>query len=370
MEWSEQQAAALDAVNQWIKKGDAPIFRLFGYAGTGKTTLAKHLAEGVEGDVLFGAFTGKAAQVLRQKGCPGASTIHAMIYRPDSREDDEEAESDVPAFVINRDSPAHDADLIIIDECSMVDEMLGSDLLSFGKPVLVLGDPAQLPPVSGGGYFTDDEPDIMLTDIHRQARDNPIIRLAQDVREGNNPDYGDYDTVKVIHRRDLETDNVLSSDQVLVGRNVTRQRYNTRLRELKSFDSPYPQVGDKLVCLRNNHQKGLLNGGIWLVDKVTSRTGKDLKMRVSPEIGHELSGRVALKVPKALFEEHEGEIPWTVRKQGDSFDYGYALTVHKAQGSQWNDVMLFDESWAFRDHRQRWLYTGITRAAETLTIVR
>ncbi|TLP43833.1 MULTISPECIES: ATP-dependent DNA helicase [Cohaesibacter] len=370
MEWSDQQAAALDAVNQWIKKGDAPIFRLFGYAGTGKTTLAKHLAQGVDGEVLFGAFTGKAAQVLRQKGCPGASTIHAMIYRPDSRDDDDEAESDVPAFVINRDSPAHDADLIIIDECSMVDEMLGSDLLSFGKPVLVLGDPAQLPPVSGGGYFTDDEPDMMLTEIHRQARDNPIIRLAQDVREGNTLDYGDYDTVKVIHRRDLETDKVLQADQVLVGRNVTRQRYNNRLRELKSFDSPYPQVGDKLVCLRNNHQKGLLNGGIWLVDKVTSRTGKDIKMRVSPEIGHELSGRVPLKVPKALFEEHGGEIPWTVRKQGDSFDYGYALTVHKSQGSQWNDVMLFDESWAFRDHRHRWLYTGITRAAETLTIVR
>ena len=369
MEWSEQQDSALRAVDDWIKRGDEPIFRLFGYAGTGKTTLAKHLAEGVDGTVLFGAFTGKAAQVLRQKGCNGASTIHAMIYRPDTR-DEEEEDSEIPAFVINRDSPAHDAELIIIDECSMVDEMLGSDLLSFGKPVLVLGDPAQLPPVSGGGYFTSDEPDIMLTEIHRQARDNPIIRIAQDVREGEALDYGDFDTVRVIGRKQLETEKVLEADQVLVGRNVTRQRYNQRLRELKDFDSPYPQVGDKLVCLKNNHQKGLLNGGIWMVDKVTSRTGKEIKMRVSPEVGHELSGRVALKVHKALFEEHDGELPWSVRKNGDAFDYGYALTVHKAQGSQWDDVMLFDESWAFREHRQRWLYTGITRAAERLTIVR
>ena len=369
MEWSEQQDLALGAVNDWIRRGDTPIFRLFGYAGTGKTTLAKHLAEGVDGHVLFGAFTGKAAQVLRQKGCPGASTIHAMIYRPDTSSDDDD-ESDVPAFVINRDSPAHDANLIIIDECSMVDEMLGSDLLSFGKPVLVLGDPAQLPPVSGGGYFTEAEPDVMLTEIHRQARDNPIIRLAQEVREGGKLSHGDYDTVQVIGRDGLDTDAVLAADQVLVGRNVTRQRYNKRLRELKDFDGPYPQVGDKLVCLRNNHQKGLLNGGIWMVDKVSSRTGKDIKMRVSPELDHELSGRVALKVPKALFEEHEGEVPWVIRKRGDAFDYGYALTVHKAQGSQWNDVMLFDESWAFREHRQRWLYTAITRAAETLTIVR
>jgi exodeoxyribonuclease-5 len=371
MEWSQQQDAALRAVSEWIQHGKEPIFRLFGYAGTGKTTLAKHLAEGVNGTVLFGAFTGKAAQVLRQKGCPGASTIHAMIYRPDtSDKDDEEQASDVPAFVINRDSPAHDSDLIIIDECSMVDEMLGSDLLSFGKPVLVLGDPAQLPPVSGGGFFTEAEPDIMLTEIHRQARDNPIIRLAQEVREGNELDYGDFGSVQVINRRDLDTDQVLEVDQVLVGRNITRSKYNKRLRELQGFEGPYPQLGDKLVCLRNNHQKGLLNGGIWMVDKITSRVGKDIKMRVSPELGHELSGRVPLKVPKALFEEHEGEIPWTVRKRGDSFDYGYALTVHKSQGSQWNDVMLFDESWAFRDHRQRWLYTGVTRAAERLIIVR
>ncbi|WP_319530739.1 AAA family ATPase [uncultured Cohaesibacter sp.] len=369
MEWSQQQDAALKAVGEWIAKGDEPIFRLFGYAGTGKTTLARHLAEGVDGTVLFGAFTGKAAQVLRQKGCPGASTIHAMIYRPDTREE-EDQEGDVPAFVINRDSPAHDADLIIIDECSMVDEMLGSDLLSFRKPILVLGDPAQLPPVSGGGFFTEAEPDMMLTEIHRQAQDNPIVRLAQEVREGGTPDYGDYGSVQVIGRRTLETEQVLKADQVLVGRNVTRQKYNKRLRELKDFEGPYPQVGDKLVCLRNNHQKGLLNGGIWMVDKVTSRVGKDIKMRVSPELNHELSGRVPLKVPKALFEDHEGELPWTVRKQGDAFDYGYALTVHKAQGSQWDDVMLFDESWAFRDHRQRWLYTGVTRAAERLTIVR
>ena len=60
----------------------------------------------------------------------------------------------------------------------MVDEDLGRDLLSFGKPVLVLGDPAQLPPVKGGGFFTEAEPDVMLTEVHRQAADNPIIRAV------------------------------------------------------------------------------------------------------------------------------------------------------------------------------------------------
>ena len=70
----------------------------------------------------------------------------------------------------------------------MVDEELGRDLLSFGKPVLVLGDPAQLPPVKGGGFFTEAEPDIMLTEVHRQAADNPIIRMSMVVREGGRLD--------------------------------------------------------------------------------------------------------------------------------------------------------------------------------------
>ncbi len=156
-----------------------PIFRLFGYAGTGKTTLAKHIAEGVDGKVLFAAFTGKAALVMRRKGCASASTIHSLIYK--ARESGEE----VPSFDLWDDAPASKAKLIVIDECSMVDPELGRDLMSFGVPVLVLGDPAQLPPIQGGGFFTDAEPDVMLTEVHRQAQDDPIVRLSMDVRAGN-----------------------------------------------------------------------------------------------------------------------------------------------------------------------------------------
>src|SRR4249920_494974 len=84
--FSPHQDAALQAVADWLKAkpghGSTPqIFRLFGYAGTGKTTLAKHIAEAVDGKVLFAAFTGKAALVMRSKGCPSASTIHSLIYR-------------------------------------------------------------------------------------------------------------------------------------------------------------------------------------------------------------------------------------------------------------------------------------------------
>ncbi|MCB1415331.1 MAG: ATP-dependent RecD-like DNA helicase [Nitratireductor sp.] len=375
MEFSPEQDRALTAVQQWLKAGDRQVFRLFGYAGTGKTTLARHFAQGVEGEVLFAAFTGKAAQVLRSKGARKASTIHSLIYRPRGEEEVEDEEtgskSIAPTFSLNRRSPLAEAKLIVIDECSMVDEPLGRDLLSFGTPVLVLGDPGQLPPVSGGGFFTEHEPDFLLEEIHRQARDNPIIDLAQQVREGRAIMYGDYGaTAKVISKTEVTTDQVLAADQVLVGTNRTRRRYNERLRELKGFDGPFPQAGDKLVCLRNDTAKGLLNGSLWTVTSAarTVKSFMNLLIRAEDEGIERVSAKV--KVLKAVFEDPTAEIPWREKRRYDDFDFGYALTVHKAQGSQWDEVILFDESRAFRDHAQRWLYTGITRASERLTIVR
>ncbi|TNB46637.1 ATP-binding protein [Martelella lutilitoris] len=374
MEFSPQQDEALKAVSRWLKEGRSPVFRLFGFAGTGKTTLARYFAEHVDGEVLFAAFTGKAAQVLRSRGATNARTIHSLIYRPKGEEmieDEETGKTSVaPMFSINRQSPLAKAALIIIDECSMVDEKLGQDLVSFGTPVLVLGDPGQLPPVSGGGYFTNHEPDYLLTEIHRQARDNPIIDLAMRVREGDEIPLGDYGQAKVITKRDVTQELVLEADQVLVGTNRTRRRYNQRLRELKGFSQVYPQAGDKLVCLRNDPAKGLLNGSLWKVMSASKETVKPgINLLVNPEEDDPDRGAARIKLLKAAFEDSETEIPWSTKKRYDDFDYGYALTVHKAQGSQWNNVVLFDESWAFRDTRERWLYTAITRAAERLTIV-
>ena len=375
MQFSTQQDEALRAVSRWLKEPKSQVFRLFGYAGTGKTTLARHFAEEVSGDVLFAAFTGKAAQVLRSRGASNARTIHSLIYRPKG---EEEVEDEVtgktsvsPMFSINRQSPVARAKLIVIDECSMVDEALGKDLLSFGTKVLVLGDPGQLPPVSGGGFFTEHEPDYLLTEIHRQARDNPIIQLAMQVREGREIMHGDYGTAQVIGRQEVTQDLVLGADQVLVGTNKTRRRYNQRLRELKGFPNGYPSAGDKLVCLRNDQVKGLLNGSLWQVMSSSKETTKPgINLLVRPEDDDMDRGAAKIKLLKAAFEDVDGEIPWSMRKRYDEFDYGYALTVHKAQGSQWNNVVLFDESWAFRDTRERWLYTAVTRAAETLTIVK
>jgi len=241
-------------------------------------------------------------------------------------------------------------------------------LMSFGVPVLVLGDPAQLPPIQGGGFFTNAEPDAMLTEVHRQAQDDPIVRLSMDIREGNEIALGDYGASQVVAKSKLDPERVMAADQILVGRNVTRRAYNKRMREKKGFTGEIPAADDKLVCLRNNRKKGLLNGGLWTVVKApaSARARAILQMRVSPETG----GRaIKVSVRKECFLGEIGEVEWGQRKPYDEFDFGYVLTVHKSQGSQWDDVVLFDESFAFPESRERWLYTGVTRAAKKLTLV-
>src|SRR5262252_4805239 len=269
--FTPHQEEALAAVARWLKAGPgsgAPqVFRLFGYAGTGKTTLARHIADDVDGKVLFAAFTGKAALVMRSKGCGGASTIHSLIYRP------RDSGAEVPSFDLWEDAPASKAKLIVIDECSMVDAELGRDLLSFGVPVLVLGDPAQLPPIQGGGFFTEAEPDAMLTEVHRQAQDNPIVRLSMDIRASEDIEPGRYGETEVLRKGDLDPQCVLEADQVLVGRNATRRSYNARMSERRGFEDEMPSAGDKLVCLRNNRKKGLFNGGLWTVKERSGRKG-------------------------------------------------------------------------------------------------
>ncbi len=354
---------ALCAVARWIGESGGPqLFRLFGYAGTGKTTLARHIAENVDGEVQFAAFTGKAALVLREKGCGEARTIHSLIYRP------KDLDSEEPSFVLNEESLASRASLIVIDECSMVDEELGRDLLSFGKKVLVLGDPAQLPPVKGGGFFTDQAPDVMLTEVHRQAADNPIVRLSMLVRAGERLAPGDHGAMRVLPREKIDAEQVKAADQVLVGLNKTRSAYNRRLRELLGFKDALPEVGEKLVCLRNDKAKGLLNGAIFRVARASGMRRARYRMGLTPE---EAPGAKPIRVGvlPALFSGEEETISYAQRRESDEFDFGYALTVHKAQGSQWDKVVLFDESWAFRENRERWLYTGVTRAAKDLTVV-
>ena len=252
----------------------------------------------------------------------------------------------------------------------MVDAELGRDLMSFGVPVLVLGDPAQLPPIQGGGFFTDAQPDAMLTEVHRQARNDPIVRLSMDIRAGNRLEPGDYGETQVVTRDALDPQRVLDADQVLVGRNATRRAYNSahaRAPRLCRTSCRWPATSSS-ACATT---------GARACSTAASGLVKERPTPAAADHWHAAAARtttpgdrvVKVSVRPECFTGAIEQLEWPQRKKYDEFDFGYVLTVHKAQGSQWDDVVLFDESFAFPDSRDRWLYTGVTRAAKRLTVV-
>jgi len=364
MKFSPQQELALKAVDRWFftESKQKQVFRVFGYAGTGKSTLARHFAQNIDGDVVYAAFTGKAALVMRKNGCFNARTIHSLIYKAIEHDDG------TITFAYNGQSDIATCSLVVIDECSMVDENLAKDLLSFGKPILVLGDPAQLPPVDGAGFFTECEPDVMLTEIHRQARDNPIIELATQVRMGNSLRVGTYGDSKVIDRPMLS--DAKAADQILVGRNATRATMNQKMRRLLGFSGDNPMVDERLICLKNDRDLQIFNGGTFTVGRLIQKNYPTQFLFMALKRDDESSLPVVAKVHKSFFHSDADKPDWRILKGSQEFDYGYAITVHKAQGSQWGRVMIQDESWCFRDMNMRWLYTAITRAQDSVVIVK
>lgn len=394
MEWSPQQERALRLVEDWRRSASSPYFVLGGYAGTGKTTLARHLAAGARGRVYFASYTGKAAHVLRRSGVE-ATTVHRLLYLPRDKCGERlrklEGERDVllsrfprpeeeltrlgveirrerenlrrPEFTRNEESPLWDAALVVVDEYSMVDEQVGGDLLSFGCPVLALGDPGQLPPVRGRCFF--GSPDYVLTEIHRQALENPIVRLSAEVRAGRALSPGEYGQSRVVPRSEISDPDfgqlLVRADQVLVGMNSTRRRANRWAREVLGYQGDAPVAGDKLVCLRNSHDEGLFNGQTWRVRKVA---GRDFyRLTLEGDDGEV----VRCLAHQDYFRGGDVDLDPARRKAANEFDYGYALTVHKSQGSEWDHVLVLDE-WRGRD-REKWLYTALTRAVERVTVV-
>jgi exodeoxyribonuclease V len=402
MDWSPDQERALKAIDDWLKRGDAPRFSLGGYAGTGKTTLARHIAENHGGDVKFAAFTGKAASVLRSKGCPGATTIHKLIYQPKGNvgedaiaelqeliqiesaksepdqskletwhKDLKKATADSSAvFERKEEAEITEADLVIIDESSMVDRRMGQDLESYGIPVLYLGDPGQLPPVKGKAHLGPNDYDFVLEEIHRQAADSPIIWLANEIRHGRSVKYGEFGDgqVKLLRKADWDMQTVVDADQVITGMNDSRFRITRQMRKHIGFTNVYPLRGDKLIIRKNDHDVGVLNGVTCKAKSDTRmiRGGNVLFLDIEYE-GRMLNDRICN--PGFFQENYE---PRSKFPKGDEIldvDYGYCITGHKSQGSQWRHVVIADDKMRIQDkyQRQRWLYTVFTRAEECLT---
>lgn len=370
-DWDPQQYQAIEKAVRWFEdyqsgKPVPMVHRIFGYAGTGKTTMAKHIAKmcGGQGNVMFGAYTGKASLVLRSKGCLGASTLHSTIYETEVDQDG------VPHWHLNKKSILKQALLLIIDECSMVDEKLGRDVMSFRVPILVLGDPAQLPPPNGAGFFTNHQPDSMLTEVHRQAAENPIIWMATQVRNEIMLDPGTYGDSIVSSKADISL--IDEYDQVICGLNKTRHLLNAQSRAYLGYNHDYPMIGERMICLKNDSKLGINNGGSFEVHALNDEKNgldKNFWRARLKDTDFDL-GVVDVKVHRHFLNP---EVPaakdWRWLKGSQEFDYGYAITCHKSQGSQYDGVLVFDESRYFRENWHRWLYTAITRAADKVRIV-
>lgn len=399
MHLSPQQQQAVKAVRSWLADPNRkPVFRLFGYAGTGKTTIAKELTKDVH--ALYATFTGKAALILQEKGCSPASTIHSLIYLPKVQSGEalkrlrdelkateaqdpvdmdkvadlqkwirlERERVETPNWSLKHDSVLKGADLLVLDECSMIDGQIASDLMQFGVPILALGDPAQLPPVKGYGYFIQDEPDFMLTEIHRQQEGSPVLDLATMARSRGFVEVGDYGDSEVRLSGNTQPAELASYDQVLCGRNRTRKKANRAIRKHLGRTSPLPEPGDKLVCLRNDKEAGMLNGSQWICHSVQDIDEDSMFLELT-EYGREDDQPFGVYVWKHPFEDREDDLNFWEIKDAQLMDFGYALTVHKSQGSGWPSVAVIDESDVFRSSSREWIYTAITRASERILII-
>lgn len=381
--FNDQQEAAIQQVVTWFKgyrrDHDQQVFFLAGYAGTGKTTVAFACAERCAGSIQaveFIAPTGKAASRLRQKGCKHARTMHQFIYN--FRGEDDEGE---PIF-----GPKLTIDgkpkLIILDEASMIGEWDYKNLIAHGIPILALGDIGQLPPVKAVAVFTADHVDVLLDKIERQGADSNIVRASFYVRQGRTLPEREYEDVRV--RRGTAPlsellDHANESSQVLCSYNRTREDVNRAVREALGYRGAVPQVGEKIVCKFNQHGFGIMNGEQGIVigykqletsyddDEYVEQDEDDDGKRViirSLTDGQTLTVKFNDSCFLGDFEARKEAL-----KKPGAFDYGYALTVHSAQGSEWPNVLVIEENMRGVPYNQL-MYTAVTRAQHRLTIYR
>jgi len=380
---SNTQKSVINSILDWFKTSKQQYITLGGYAGTGKTTILGHISKLLHNEkkdikIAFCSYTGKASRVLERKlkECEALSpsdyvgTIHRLIYR---------------AIVDDRDNilgwekiPFQEFkySLIVIDEASMVTEDIWNDLLSFNVPILAVGDHGQLPPINSS-FNLMSKPELKLEEIYRQEADNPIIKISEMARKDGKIPFDIYaKNIKKIKKDDTDTQEILldifesfnEDTMVLCGYNSTRINLNKNIRNLH-FDNINPQVGDRVICLKNNRNENIFNG---MTGNILSITKEKLH-----GFGY-YNAEIALDYEDTSFWgkisiEQFNSTTLADFKMYDInyFDFGYALTVHKAQGSQAKRVVVFEERFSKMDDDtfSRWLYTAVTRAEKELYIV-
>lgn len=368
IQYTKDQQNVLDIILDWW--GSYPrknFIAIAGYAGTGKTTLIADLPKHIKkpnGNIIsisYATLTAKAALVLRNKGIP-ATTIHSLIYDTMIIEDKITGKL---KYIFKR-KEFLNCDLIVIDESSMVSEELYTDLKSFGKPIVFIGDSFQLPPVTGDfNLMTDKYLSYTMSEIMRQERDNEIITMSMKIRNGDNIPYRTGTTFHKIHKSRLNENYFLEYDQVITGKNITRISLNQRIRELLNRRSDVPEIGDKMIFLKNNYEDNVFNGQQVNIVKEPKEKGRfKLSLQFQDLVNEEYVNEVIVST-KSINNQYP---PTDVPKEVNLIDFGYAISCHKSQGSQWSRVLLYDDLFCLRNEetRQRWLYTAVTRAEKEL----
>jgi exodeoxyribonuclease-5 len=327
---------------------------LGGYAGTGKTTLIYHLSRKLS-DFKVCAFTGKASNVLKRKKIP-AATIHSTIYKAVDDGMGGVYFTLVPRYELNCNG-------FIIDESSMIGREVYEDLLSFNLPVIFVGDHGQLEPVGENNINVMKNPDYTLEKIHRNAGE--IAFFAEWIRKGYRPNafayQPQYTGEQVTFINKYQYDDYLEEvDQTICAYNSTRVELNMKARELLGFSGDRPQKNERIMCLRNDHKKGLFNGMQGTIEEIYADRYGNSRIKFKSYCENIIDTDF---VPNQFNKEkHEFE---RSLEEPAPFDYAYAITAHKAQGDEWDNVMVLEQKCGGWKHK-RWAYTAASRAREKL----
>lgn len=370
----------------WYKHRTKPYYYYSGKAGTGKTTVVRAFLEDMrleDGEYITCAYVGKAVMVLSQKGY-NACTIHSLIYDTIvevlrdtyTRDDGTEVQyrKTIMHFELKK-SLSSVLKLIIVDECMMVNDKMITELLSFGIPIIFMGDENQLPPVMGSCKILE-KPDFVLNEIMRQAEDDPIVQIANRILEGKNLEPGVYGKSRILDSHPFDKTLLTNYDIILCGKNKTRDQINNRIRsEILHLNQNRIYVGEKLICRQNNWDEHI--GDIYLTNGMTGfveninyehMTSRYVSIDFCPDFLDE--GFEDIKLDRKYFylpQEQKNEYGIS---SYNKFEYGYAITVHLAQGSEYDDVLLIAEYVHDPRTTRRLWYTGVTRAVKSITIVR
>lgn len=386
-ELTNQQKDALQKTKQWWKNQNKQVWEISGAAGTGKTTIVYYLINEInlkKENVLFMAYIGKATLALARKG-NYAQTIHSTIYDiievPKVTDDGELITKNNrvvtrPEFC-RKESLPKNIQLLVVDEAAMVSEQIALDILSFGLPVIALGDRNQLDPVFGTPFFLK-HPDVVLTEPMRQSLDSPIIHLSQLAMNGKYIQKGKYGNSCFVIDKSMITDKMLTkSDVVICGRNKTRDMINRHVRHnILKIDKEYPIIGDKMICRQNNWNRYiddnifLINGMVGFVENVYLETynGRSLAIDFRPDfMDFEYFKKLVIDY-KFLTDSYDSKMTNNKRSFYNKFEYAYAISVHLSQGSEWDTVLIYDEDYGTAEYRKKSLYTAITRAKKNLIL--